>query len=73
MPLNDAHAELKEKLQEGNTGIKLASRPMIPLCRYFYPLCLLRADNKGAEFLTCGRGCPVTRQVSSRVSPSLMV
>lgn len=56
MPLNNANAELKGKLlkesedrrngQEGNTGIKLASCPMIPLCRYFYPLCLLRADKK---------------------------
>lgn len=27
----------------------------------------------GSKLLTCGRGCPVTRQVSSRVSPSLMV
>lgn len=60
MPLNNANAELKGKLlkesedrrngQEGNTGIKLASCPMIPLCRYFYPVCLLRADKKRCWF-----------------------
>lgn len=80
MPLNDAYTELKGKAAEGRvrTGgtdrkerrtLKLASCP----CAAIFVHVSAKDRQKGFEFLTCGRGCPVTRQVSSRVSPSLMV